>query len=197
MTRQLTACVLAACLGAAACGGSGSDAASDEASPATGAAELGPFGPNLGVVADVVRSATLTTSGAVTTTITGTSADDDTGLRGQCNPSMWANFGIDLPPGHYYRVQVTLTSKDAIPTGATGEFPLDRLDVEFTTEDIDSLQFVGPGTLTLTTHDATPGQRHMVGTMSGTGLEGRQEAEGQTLDATLAFDMDFSCGVAG
>lgn len=188
--------VLVAVLLVAACGGRSDDGGTPRSGGSPGA-ELGPFGPALGGVARVVRSATLETSGAITREVHGSSRDDEvTGLRGQCNPEMWANFGIDLPPGDYYRLQVTLTSRDEIPTGATGEFPLDSLVVEFTTKDIDSLQFNGKGTLKLTTHDATPGHRHMVGTMSGQGLEGRQDAEGQTLDATLDFDMDFSCGVS-
>lgn len=186
--------VLGAVLLVAACGGRSDDTASRRSGDSP-EAELGPFGPALGGVARVVRSATLKTSGAITGEFQGSSGDEVTGLRGQCNPEMWANFGIDLPPGDYYRLQATLTSRDEIPTGATGEFPLDSLVVEFTTKDIDTLQFKGRGTLKLTTHDATPGQRHMVGTMSGKGLEGRQAAEGQTLDATLDFDMSFSCGV--
>jgi hypothetical protein len=179
---------------AAACGGPGKTDASRGSADSPGV-EVGPFGPPLGAVAPVVRSATLTTSGAIAGEYRGSSGDEVTGLRGTCNPEMWANFGIDLPPGDYYRLQVTLTSKDEIPTGATGEFKLDRLDVEFTTEDMESLYFRGPGVLKLTTHDAAPGRRRMVGTMSGQGLEGREDAEGQNLDATLAFDMDFSCGV--
>lgn len=188
--------VLLAVLLAGACGGR-SDGGSDSGSAGSQAAEVGPFGPPLGVLAPVVREATLQTSGAVTGTFSGKSGDDVTGLRGQCKPTMWANFGIDLPPGDYYRLQATLTSRDEIKTGATGEFPLDSLVIEFTTQDMDTLQFKGRGVLKLTTHDATPGHRRMVGTMSGKGLEGRQEAEGKKLDATVTFDMDFSCGLVG
>jgi hypothetical protein len=139
----------------------------------------------------------LKTSGSVAGEFRGAKGDEETGLRGQCNPKMWANFGIDLPPGEYARLQVTLTSRDAIATGATGRFRLDQLLVEFTTKDWKSQRFRGRGVLELTTHDAAPGKRRMVGTMSGQGLEGRDAVAGRTLDATLAFDMDFSCGVQG
>lgn len=188
------ACLLAAACGGGAGAGGGGEAARGDAGD-RGAA-LGPFGPPLGGLARVVRSAVLTTSGAVSGEFRGSPDDEATGLRGQCDPKMWANFGIDLPPGEYDRLQVTLTSREAIATGAKGTFPLDHLVVEFTTKEMDSLRFRGRGVLELTTHDATPGKRRMVGTMSGKGLEGREAAEGRTLDATLAFDMDFSCGVS-
>ena len=177
----------------AGCGG-GSEAKASRSGDSAPVAEVGPFGPPLGGLARVVRSAVLQTSGAVAGEFRGSKGDDETGLRGQCNPKMWANFGIDLPPGEFERLQVTLTTRDAIATGATGKLPLDQLVVEFTTKDWDRRRFRGRGVLELTTHDAAPGKRRMVGTMSGKGLKGG-EAAGRTLDATLAFDMDFSCGV--
>jgi hypothetical protein len=184
-----------ALLVAASCSG-GADAKAPRGGDSAGA-EVGPFGPPLGGLARVVRSAELKTSGAVAGEFRGSKGDDETGLRGQCNPKMWANFGIDLPPGEYARLQVTLTSRDAIASGATGRFRLDQLVVEFTTKEWKSQRFRGRGVLELTTHDAAPGKRRMVGTMSGQGLEGRDAVAGRKLDATLAFDMDFSCGVLG
>ncbi len=193
MTRGIAVWAL---LVTAACGGGGDARASGGGDSAAGA-EVGPFGPPLGGLARVVRSAVLKTSGAVAGEFRGSKSDDETGLRGQCNPKMWANFGIDLPPGEYARLQVTLTTRDAIASGATGRFPLDQLLVEFTTKDWKSQRFRGRGVLELTTHAAAPGKRRMVGTMSGQGLEGRDAVAGRKLDATLAFDMDFSCGVQG
>lgn len=192
MTLRHAVCIVL--LLTAACGGRGDANTSRRSGDSP---ELGAFGPPLGVLAPVVRSATLTTSGAIAGRFSGSSSDEHTGLRGQCNPGMWANFGIDLPPGDYERLQVTLTSRDAIPTGATGEFRLDSLVVEFTTKSYESLTFRGRGTLTLATHDADRGGRRMVGMMSGAKLEGNEAAAGQALDATLDFDMDFSCGVRG
>jgi hypothetical protein len=193
MTRRWIAALVL--LVFAGCGGGGEAKASRGGSAA--GADVGPFGPPLGGLARVVSSAVLHTSGAVAGEFRGSKADDETGLRGQCNPKMWANFGIDLPPGEYARLQVTLTSRDAIASGATGRFPLDHLVVEFTTKDWKSQRYRGRGVLELTTHEAAPGKRRMLGTMSGKGLEGREAAEGRALDATLAFDMDFSCGVLG
>lgn len=56
-------------------------------------------------------------------------------------------------------------------------------------------EFKGPGTLTLTVHDALRGKRRMTGTIEGKGLKGRNSDAGKTLNAKVNFDMDFSCGV--
>ena len=78
--------------------------------------------------------------------------------------------------------------------GQTGPIELDWLDVSFFDKQMKSLAFKGPGSFEITVHDAAPDNRRMKGVMSGTGLTGSQDAEGQTLDAVFDFDMNFSCG---
>ena len=161
--------------------------------------ELGPYGPALGVRAPVVRSVEAKTMGEVTGTFIGSNGDDVTGLMGLCNPNKFANFMLAMPGGKDYdEVWVTNMSKGAIGTGATGTFKLDYVEVTFrkiTSNDFIQREFRGPGTLTLTTHDAAPGHRHMVGSMEGKGLEGKDGDEGKSLDLEVSFDMDSSCGV--
>jgi len=175
---------------------------SDKTQPAGDEAqqvELGPYGPALGVRAPVVRSVEAKTTGEVTGTFAGAKGDDVTGLLGLCNPKNFANFMLTMPGGKDYdEVWVTNMSKGAIGTGATGTFKLDYVEITFrkmTSNDFIQREFRGPGTLTLTTHDAAPEHRHMVGTMEGKGLKGRDDEEGKTLDLEVSFDMDSSCGV--
>jgi hypothetical protein len=58
-----------------------------------------------------------------------------------------------------------------------------------------SLQFKGPGSFEIKEHNAAQGNRRMTGVIKATGLEGRQDAEGRTVDAEFDFDINFSCGV--
>ena len=97
----------------------------------------------------------------------------------------------------YDEVRVTDMSKRAVGAGETGEFRLDYVEVTFrkTFGDFIQRDFRGPGTMTLTTHQAEPGRRRMVGTMEGSGLEGRGDDAGRTLELTVSFDMDSSCRV--
>ena len=60
--------------------------------------------------------------------------------------------------------------------------------------DFNQRQFKGPGTLTLTVHDAS-GKRRMTETMEGKGLTGRDADQGKKPDAKVSFDMNLSCGV--
>lgn len=161
--------------------------------------ELGPFGPSLGATARVVRSVTVETSGAVTGTFKGSLKDENTGLMGTCNPGTFANFMIKLGGGNQFdEVWVTIWSKGKVGSGETGMFKLSSLELTFrktTRTDFIQREFKGPGTLTLTAHDATRGKRRMTGTIEGKGLRGRDGDEGKMLNAKVSFDMDFSCGV--
>jgi hypothetical protein len=162
--------------------------------------KLGPYGPPLGALARVVRSVKVETSGEVSGAFSGFQADGDTGLMGLCNPNTFANFMLAMPGGEVYdEVWVTNYSKGAIGTGETGEFKLSYVEVTFrktTANDFLQREFRGPGTITLTIHDADPNNRRMVGTMEGIGLEGRGDDEGKKLDLKASFDMDSSCGIS-
>ncbi|MCG6860024.1 MAG: hypothetical protein LJE70_01860 [Chromatiaceae bacterium] len=187
--------VLILCALLSACGNNDSQTSEDTA----GSAALGPYGPPLGVRARVVRSVEVKTDGAVSGTFSGSREQDVTGLQGLCNPDTFANFMLAMPGGKDYdEVWVTNMSKRAIGTGETGEFPLDYIEVTFrrTSGEFIQREFRGPGTLTLTTHDADPAHRRMIGTMAATGLRGRDDSDAdKTLDVSMSFDMDSSCGV--
>ena len=182
-----------------ACGGGSGGGGTSAVSGAQEA--MGPYGPPMGVTAEVVRSASIETSGAVSGTFAGKSADGTAGLMGLCNPTTFANFLIKTGDPGGKEVWAGIMSKGEIATGATGDFRLDYLEITFrdmSGDNFSQRDFRGPGTLTITTHDAAPGARHMVGTIVGTGLKGRaDEDQGKTIDATVRFDMAFSCGVTG
>lgn len=160
--------------------------------------KLGPYGPPMGARAHVVRSVRVTTSGAVTRTFIGSKADGVTGLEGLCNPNSFANFMLVMPGGKQYdEVWVSNMSTRAVGTGVTGTFRLDYIELTFrkTTGALVQHNFRGPGTMTLTTQLAAPGNRRMIGTMEGTGLKGMGDDAGKTLDTKVSFNMDFSCGI--
>lgn len=163
------------------------------------AADIGPFGPSLGAKADVVRSFTMKVSGAMTAEVKGRKGDELTGLLGQCNPTMFANFGIEH--GTTYKVaEISIVSSDPIKTGMTGEIKLDKIWVRFSEfdagkQDFSERRFGGKGKMTLKVHDASPGKRRMTGTITGSKLKGLEKQQGKVIDVTSDFDMDFSCGV--
>lgn len=144
--------------------------------------------------AAVVRSATLILSGAINTTMEAP-RDETTTLVGNCSPDMWANFGIKFNPPGYVWVAVTIMTKDPIQPGQTGPVKLDWVDVTLFTEDMKSLQYKGPGSFEIKQHDAAVDNRRMIGVIQANGMEGKQDAEGQTLNATFDFDINFSCGI--
>jgi len=158
------------------------------------AEEVGPFGPSLGAKAQVVRTFTMKTTGAVAVEVKGEKGDEKTGLIGQCNPTMFANFGI-LHGSLYEEAEIAIISKDPIKTGMTGEVKLDKIYVRFSDLKNDERRFGGKGMLKLTVHEAAAGKRRMTGTIVGTKLEGLEKLEGKFIDVTASFDMDFSCGV--
>ena len=158
------------------------------------AEEVGPFGPSLGAKALVVRTFTMKTTGAVAAEVKGNKDDEQTGLIGQCNPAMFANFGI-LHGTSYEQEEISIVSKDPIKTGMTGEIRLDKIWVRFSDLKTDERKFGGKGTLKLTVHDATAGKRRMTGTIVGTKLEGLETLGGKFIDVNASFDMDFSCGI--
>ena len=170
-------------------------AAASFAVPGNGMAEeVGPFGPSLGAKALVVRTFTMKTTGAVAAEVKGDKDDEQTGLIGQCKPTMFANFGI-LHGSSYEQEEISIVSKDPIKTGMTGEIKLDKIWVRFSDLKTDERKFGGKGTLKLTVHDAASGKRRMTGTITGTKLEGLEKLAGKYIDVTANFDMDFSCGV--
>jgi hypothetical protein len=159
------------------------------------AGDVGPFGPSLGSKADVVRAFDMKVSGAMTAEVKGKKGDEKTGLVGQCNPTMFANFGIIHESSSYEQAEISIVSKDPIKTGMTGDIKLDKIYVRFSDLKNVERRFGGKGVLKLTVHDAAPGKRRMTGTVVGTKLEGLQKLEGKFIDVTASFDMDFSCGV--
>jgi hypothetical protein len=168
--------------------------------PVAIAKDLPPFGPDLGEQADVVRSFHMKTTGSVAREVTGKKGDGRTGLIGRCNPAMWANFGIHQgTPMDANQAGIAVITKGKIATGATGTFPLDQVYVDFFLIDganISSYRFGGRGVLTITTHDASPGSRRMIGTIQASKLEGLDhEAKGKSIGVQASFDMEFSCGV--
>jgi len=193
--RSIGVSILSAWL--AACGNGGDTG--ERADTQSDGDVLGPYGPPLGARARVVRSVKVETTGEVNGTFSGSKSDEDTGLMGLCNPTSFANFMLAMPGGEAYdEVWVTNMSKGGIGTGETGAFKLSYVEVTFrktTSNDFIQREFRGPGTLTLTTHDAEPGHRRMIGTMEGAALAGRGDDEGKQLDLTVSFDMDSSCGL--
>jgi len=159
-----------------------------------GAEEVGPFGPSLGAKAMVVRTFHMKTSGAVEAEVKGEKGDEETGLIGQCKPTMFANFGI-LHGSLYDQAEIAIVSQDAIKTGMTGDIKLDKIYVRFSDLKNDERKFGGKGLLKLTTHEAASSKRRMTGTIVGTKLKGFGQLEGKFIDVTASFDMDFSCGV--
>jgi len=158
--------------------------------------EMGPYGPGLELNYEAVRSFTLKTSGAITKEIKAVKGQGKTGLTGNCNPKMFANFGIHRGgPFDAEQVGIALISRDAIGMGITGTFPLNMVQVDFFDLPNGTRRFTGPGTLTLTVHNPSPRKRRMTGTISGSNLKGLEKEEGKTLDVIATFDLDFSCGV--
>jgi hypothetical protein len=170
-------------------------AAGLSAATARAAETLGPYGPPFGAKADVVRSFTLKTTGYLPREVSGKKGDGKTGLRGQCNPKMFANFGIERGNVMEDRADIYVVTKGRIDTGATGEFKLDTIWVSFYDDAHGERKFGGPGTLTISTHQASPGSRRMVGTIRGERLEGFDSLQGKFIGAVATFDLDFSCGV--
>jgi len=164
---------------------------------------LGPYGPvTLGAKAHVVRSITVNASGDVSGEFSGTKGEEGTYLSGLCNPTSFANFMIALTGGDQWdEIWITNYSKGSINTAETGTFKLSWVEITFrkyADGDFTMRKFKGPGTITLTTHDADPDNRRMVGTMEGSGLEEltlKGENTGKKVDLQVSFDIDSSCGI--
>lgn len=144
--------------------------------------------------ASVVRSAVLKLDGAIDKELKAPQ-DEKSILMGNCSPDMWANFGIQFTPPDYVWVAVVIMTKDPIQPGQTGSIKLDWVDVTLFDSTMRSLQFKGPGSFEIKEHNAAPENRRMVGVIKATGLQGRQDAEGRTVDAEFDFDINFSCGI--
>lgn len=166
--------------------------------PVATAGDVPPFGPGLGEKADVVRAFQMKTTGSVAKEVTGEKGDGKTGLIGQCKPTTWANFGVQHGTSMGDQAGIAVITKGMIETGATGKFELDKIYVDFFSIDganVASYRFAGTGVLTLTTHDASPGKRRMIGTIQGSKLKGLDDAKDKSIDVVASFDMEFSCGV--
>lgn len=163
---------------------------------------LGPYGPaTLGAQAHVVRSVAINTSGDVSGDFSGTKGEKGTYLSGLCDPTSFANFMIALTGGDQWD-EIWITNYGAhVGLTETGTFKLSWVEVQFrkyAEGKFTIRKFKGPGTMTLTTHDADPDNRRMVGTMEGSGLEELTltgERTGKRVDLQVSFDMDFSCGI--
>lgn len=147
-----------------------------------------------GTAMSPVRSATLTTSGAIQNKFV-VPADESTLLHGNCNPSMWANFGVKFHHPDYEWINVALMTKDPIKPGQLGDIPLNWMDVSFFSKSLETLAFRGKGTLTITAHSASLTNRRLVGRLKGENLAGSDKAEGQNLNAEFEFDLNTSCGL--
>lgn len=144
--------------------------------------------------ASVVRSAVLKLHGAIDKEFEAPQ-DNKSILIGNCSPDMWANFGIQFTPPDYVWVAVVIMTKNPIQPGQTGSIKLDWVDVTLFDGEMRSFQFKGPGSFEIKEHNAVPENRRMVGVIKATGLQGRQDAEGQAVDVEFDFDINFSCGV--
>ncbi len=163
---------------------------------------LGPYGPALGSQAHVVRSVIVKTTGDVSGEFSGTKGEKGTYLSGLCNPKTMANFMIALTGGDQWdEIWVTNYSKGRIAAAKTGTFKLSWVEVQFrkyAEGKFTIRKFKGPGTMTLTTHDADPDNRRMIGTMEGSSLEELTlmgKNTGKQVDLQVSFDMDSSCGI--
>lgn len=162
---------------------------------------LGPYGPELGAQAHVVRSVAVNTSGDVSGEFSGTKGEKGTYLSGLCDPTSFANFMIALTGGEEWG-EIWITNYGAhVGLAETGTFKLSWVEVQFrkyAEGKFTIRKFKGPGTMTLTTHDANPDKRRMVGTMEGSGLEEltlQGKKTGEKVDLQVSFDMDSSCGI--
>ena len=187
MTIRSMFCLLALVL--PGCGGDGGGAGDRRANDG-----LTDTGTTLAGAAAVVRSAVLETEGAIRGRFV--AADEEsTVLRGNCKPDLWANFGIQFDHPDYVWIAVTLMSEYPIQPGQTGAIPLDWIDVSFFDRQMKSRFFKGKGRFEISRHDSAAGSRRMIGVLAGSELKGSQDAEGETLDAHFAFDLNFSCGI--
>lgn len=177
---------------------------SQEALTAKKAAEspLGPYGPEFGAKAHVVRSVTVKTSGDESGEFSGGNGEKGTYLSGLCDPKTMANFMIALTGGEKWdEIWITNYSKGPIATGKNGTFKLSWLEASFrkyAKGQFTIRKFKGPGTITLTTHDSDSENRRMIGVMEGLGLEEitlTGKRTGKRVDLQVSFDMDFSCGI--
>jgi hypothetical protein len=194
--RLLFVLPVCGCLCACGGGGGGSDAGSGtSAARPEKAAVAANHGEYTGPKYELVRSVTLKTSGARETALEGSGAAETARYAGSCKPDVFANFVIEVAPGGSFfdeRTSVSMASKEAIAPGQTGEIPLSWLAVEFLDKEGPMKKYRGPGTMTVTRHDAGDAPR-LVGTLKGA-IDGKEGEEGKKLDAEAAFDLNVSCG---
>jgi len=187
------------CLSLLACGGNGSSGAASEASTSSSQSDdVGLYGPGLGE-ADVLRSLTIKVSGGVNAEVSGKKGDGKTSLGGECDPSMFANLSFNIGTTMGDRMGVAFVSEDPIATEQTGEIALDWVlldSAKIKASDIDLKRFKSDdGTLTITTHNASAGNRRMTGMFVAKNLEPLDGLDSPPVDVEVHFDSEFSCGV--
>jgi hypothetical protein len=186
-------------MGMTACRGDQRAETSSESSLATQQEDdPGLYGPQLGQ-AHVVRTLTIKVSGGMNEVISGTKADGDTTLSGECKPDLFANLSFDTGPSLGDHSGIGFATSDPIKLGQVGEIDLNWVQVDsfrLNNGTPESKRFFGNGgTLTLTTHNGSKGNRRLTGTIVAKNLEAKDGLQAKPVDVEAAFDADFSCGV--
>ena len=126
----------------------------------------------------------------------------DLRMSGGCpaGSPMSIGFSSGTVTAEDYR-NVAFDTQAVIAPGQTGTFPLEEIRWDHGTKAVTPRgggtevrvpnRFAGPGTLTLTTHEATTRNRRLSGTARGEGIKSR---EGALVDLVVEFDLNLSCG---
>ncbi|MDH3378047.1 MAG: hypothetical protein OEQ39_13965 [Gammaproteobacteria bacterium] len=119
-------------------------------------------------------------------------------LTGNCDPNMFANFGIVFASDTHRQVSVTFMTKDAIASGQVGPVELKWVWIDLTDDADEHTEFRGPGEFEITAHDAnTP---RMAGTLRGkipgfSGVfHGSEVLPNESIDVEFTFDLSAACG---
>lgn len=145
-----------------------------------------------------VRSFTVRLTGAVDTIFTGSEREGSAGLGGQCAPgSPAARLDLrDVTDLGYEggSRSVGLVTEGPVGTGETGTFPLRRLEYTDGRTLPPVIYDARSGELEITLHDAGAASRRMKGSVRGTNL---RNAQRDSIDLEMEFDINFACGVRG
>lgn len=188
--------IVTAVLLLAACGSpSPENAPADAAQPESDRASTAPSTVD---GAGFVNAFAFTSTGGVETTWQG----DGLTMTGGCVPSepMSIGFHSGLPTEPDY-FNVAFDGAEKVGTGETGTFGIKEIRWDHGTvaksvpggmEVRVPNRFTGAGSISLTRHDASVGDRRMAGTVTGTATNG----EGVAADVVVEFDINLSCGVS-